>query len=269
MAFNIINLDDNENISVLKESKNHVMILEFKEDRSVTYSSALTEYFASKMNIRKRQVLVNLDRQGFIISAGAMQWVVGDISISTDVKSVKGLMGKAFKSAVSKESIIKPKYYGTGCLMLEPTYRYLLVEDISKWADGMVIEDGMFLGCDDTVEQKISARKNISSAFLGREGLMNLCLKGQGLAVLESPVPREELIEINLQDDVIKIDGNMAIAWSDSLEFTVEKSTKSLVGSAVSKEGFVNVYRGTGKILMSPLGDTLKNEKELLDQYID
>ena len=56
----------------------------------------------------------------------------------------------------------------------------------------------------------------------------------------------------NLQDDEVRIDGNMAIAWSGSLNFTVEKSGKSLLGSAVSGEGLVNVYRGTGKILMAP-----------------
>ena len=44
----------------------------------------------------------------------------------------------------------------------------------------------------------------------------------------------------------------MAIAWSGSLNFTVEKSTKSLLGSAVSGEGFVNVFRGTGTVLMAP-----------------
>ena len=77
-------------------------------------------------------------------------------------------------------------------------------------------------------------------------------LTGQGIVVLESPVPQQELIQFNLQDDVVKIDGNMAIAWSGSLEFTVEKSGKSLIGSAVSGEGLVNVYRGTGTILMAP-----------------
>lgn len=53
--------------------------------------------------------------------------------------------------------------------------------------------------------------------------------------------------------DVMKIDGNMAVAWSRSLNFTVERSTKSLIGSAASGEGLVNVYRGTGKILMTPV----------------
>ena len=44
----------------------------------------------------------------------------------------------------------------------------------------------------------------------------------------------------------------MAIAWSSTLDFSVEKATKSLLGSAVAKEGFVNVFRGTGKVLMAP-----------------
>lgn len=47
----------------------------------------------------------------------------------------------------------------------------------------------------------------------------------------------------------------MAIAWSGSLDFTVERSGKSLIGSAASGEGLVNVYRGTGKVLMAPVGD--------------
>ena len=70
---------------------------------------------------------------------------------------------------------------------------------------------------------------------------------------LESPCPKEELIEITLEEDTLKIDGNMAVAWSGSLEFTVERSGKSLIGSAASGEGLVNVYRGTGRVLMAPV----------------
>ena len=42
------------------------------------------------------------------------------------------------------------------------------------------------------------------------------------------------------------------IAWSSTLDFTVERSGRSLIGSAASGEGLVNVYRGTGKVLMMP-----------------
>ena len=67
--------------------------------------------------------------------------------------------------------------------------------------------------------------------------MFNLSLNGSGVFCLESKCPREELIEITLQNDVLKIDGNFAIAWSNSLEFTVERSGKSLIGSAASGEG--------------------------------
>ena len=136
--------------------------------------------------------------------------------------------------------------------MLEPTYKHIILLDMDEWNGSVVLDDGLFLACDSTIEQKVVARSNVSSAVLGKEGLFNLSLNGSGTAVLESYVPQQELIEFELKDDCIKIDGNMAIAWSGSLNFTVEKSTKSLLGSAVSGEGFVNVYRGTGKILMAP-----------------
>ncbi|MDU0893992.1 MAG: AIM24 family protein, partial [Anaerococcus sp.] len=83
--------------------------------------------------------------------------------------------------------------------------------------------------------------------------LFNLGLFGQGIVALESPVARNELIEVELEDDELRIDGSFAVAWSSSLKFTVERTTKSLIGSAASGEGLVNVYRGSGKVLMAPV----------------
>jgi uncharacterized protein (AIM24 family) len=78
------------------------------------------------------------------------------------------------------------------------------------------------------------------------------------VAVLESPVPAEELIVVDLQKDMIRIDGSMAIAWSNTLEFTVERTTNTLIGSAASGEGLVNVYRGTGRLLIAPVAENGK-----------
>ncbi|MDY5484552.1 MAG: AIM24 family protein, partial [Clostridium sp.] len=149
------------------------------------------------------------------------------------------------------------EYVGEGTLVLEPTYKYIILQDVSMWgANGMTIEDGMFLACDSRVKRNVVARKNLSSAVLGGEGLFNMSLHGNGVVALESNVPEEELIVIELEHDELKIDGNLAICWSSNLDFTVERTTKTLVGSAVSGEGFVNVYRGTGRVLMSPVAPT-------------
>ena len=252
----IVNLE-NENRKFVK-TVNNFHVLEYIQDASVSPMNAQTEYFMSQMNVRRRQIVIELDKEhSAIIQAGAMQWMGGDIQATTGVKGIGDLFGKALKGAVTKETAIKPEYVGNGSLVLEPTYKYILLKDISEWgSSGMTIEDGMFLACDSHVQNKIVARKNVSSAVLGGEGFFNLSLHGTGTVALESNVPEEELIEIILEDDELKIDGNLAVCWSSDLDFTVERTTKTLVGSAVSGEGLVNVYRGTGRVLMSPVAPT-------------
>lgn len=249
--FKINNLHNNSNMKMVAE-KGVYQVFEHEKDLSVAPGEAITAYFSSEMNVRKRQVLVNMNGNSVILQAGAMQWMLGDINMGSGVKGVGNLLGKMVSSKVTGETTIKPEYTGEGILMLEPTYKHIILLDVAEWNGAVVLDDGLFLACDSTLQQKVVARSNVSSAVLGGEGLFNLSLRGEGIAVLESSVPQTELIELELNDDVVKIDGNMAIAWSDSLQFTVEKAGKSLLGSAVSGEGFVNVYKGTGKILMAP-----------------
>lgn len=244
------NVCDSSNVNVINEMGKY-KVLEHQKDLSVSSGNAVSEYFAAKMNIKKRQVLIELKDNGCVVQAGAMQWMSGDINMGSGVKGVGNFIGKMVSSKVTGESMVKPEYTGTGSVMLEPTYRYILLIDVSKWGS-IVLDDGLFLACDNTLTQKVVARNNVSSAVFGGEGLFNLSLSGDGILVCESNCPMEELYEVELENDTLKIDGNMAIAWSGSLDFTVEKAGKSLIGSAVSGEGLVNVYRGTGKVLMAP-----------------
>lgn len=250
--YQINNLTDNDDVRVAVK-KGNFSVIEYMADLSVTPETCVTAYYASRMNVRKRQVMIELNNTECTVSAGAMHWSVGNVESVADVKGVGDFLGKAIKGSVTKEGAVKPKYRGNGTLMLEPTYKHLLLEDVSEWNGGIVLDDGLFLACDSQLKQDIVMRSNLSSAVLGNEGLFNLRLSGQGIVALESPVPREELVEIWLDNDILKVDGNFAIAWSDTLNFTVEKSTRSLIGSAVSSEGLVNVYRGTGRVLLAPL----------------
>ena len=247
----------NENRKFAKSIGNF-HVLEYVQDASVSPMNAMNEYFMSKMGVRRRQVVIDIDKDhSAIIQAGAMQWMGGNVRATSGVKGIGDFLGKAIKGAVTKETAVKPEYVGEGCLVLEPTYKYIILADIGKWGPaGMTTEDGMFLACDANVKSKVVARKNLSSAVLGGEGLFNLSLQGNGVAALESNVPEDELIEVLLENDELKIDGNLAVCWSSNLEFTVERSTKTLVGSAVSGEGLVNVYRGTGRVLMCPVAPT-------------
>lgn len=251
----ITNLENNGR-HFINQMKNF-RVLEYDRDLSVNYANAQAEYFGSKMGVRRRQLVIDMDGTNTaVIQAGAMQWMAGNVVATSGIKGVGDLFGKALRGKVTKESAVKPEYKGNGILVLEPTYKHIILIDVAEWASGVTIEDGMFYACDGTVRQSVVARRSISSAALGGEGLFNLSLSGNGIAALESNVPEEELVCVDLDNEEIRIDGNMAVCWSSGLQFTVETATNSLLGSAVSGEGLVNVYRGTGRVLMSPVANT-------------
>lgn len=248
------NIFDNREARNVTDEKGIFSVVEYTRDLSVDPEDAQLAYFASKMSVRKRQLVGKINpRVGVIAQRGAMQIMIGDILAQTDVKNAAGLVKQIVGSKLTKETAIKPRYSGEGTLVLEPTFRFIILEDVSNWNGSIIIDDGMFLACEDTVDISVKARSNISSAALGGEGLFNSSLSGTGIVALESPVPKDELLEINMTDDVVKIDGNMAVAWSGSLDFTVERTTPTLVGSMIAGEGLVNVYRGTGRILVAPV----------------
>lgn len=249
--YRVSNFTDNDDVKTI-DRKGPFQVIEYQRDLSVTPGSAMQAYFCSQMNVKKRQVICDLSQGNITLQAGAMQWMLGNVKATTGIKGVGDLFGKAVRGKVTGESAVKPEYTGEGILVLEPTYKYLILLDVADWGGSIVLDDGLFLACDSKLKHKAVMRSNLSSAMAGGEGLFNLSLNGNGVCCLESECPREELIEITLENDVLKIDGNYAIAWSGSLDFTVERSTTSLIGSAASGEGLVNVYRGSGKVLMMP-----------------
>ena len=250
--YKVTNFLDNDDVKIL-DQKGAFSIVEYQRDLSVTPDTAIIAYYSAQMNVKRRQLLCNLKEGNITTQAGAMQWMIGNVNATTGVKSVGDFFGKAVRGKVTGESAIKPEYTGSGQLVLEPTTKYLVLLDAEEWNGSVILEDGLFLACESTLQHKAVMRSNLSSAMLGNEGLFSLSLNGKGVFCIESYCPKEELIWVELENDVLKIDGNMAIAWSGSLEFTVERSGKSLIGSAASGEGLVNVYRGTGKVLMSPV----------------
>jgi len=250
--YQILNFTNSDDVKII-DSLGAFSVIEYQRDLSVMPEDAMKAYFASKMNIRRRQLICNIDESDVTIQAGAMQWMVGDVRATTGIKGVGDLFGKALRSSVTKESAIKPEYTGSGTLVLEPTYKHIILLNVADWNGSVVLDDGLFMACESSLKHKAVMRSNLSSAAAGNEGLFNLGVQGSGVLCLESPCPKEELTEIVLEDDVLKVDGNFAIAWSGSLDFTVERSGKSLIGSAASKEGLVNVFRGTGRVLLAPV----------------
>ena len=77
-------------------------------------------------------------------------------------------------------------------------------------------------------------------------------VRGSGIAVFELPVPASEVQCIHLNNETLKVDGNFALMRSGRIEFSVEKSSKGLLGSLSSGEGLLQTFRGTGQVWLAP-----------------
>lgn len=216
MAYDVSNFLDNDDVSVIAE-RGPFKVIQYDRDLSCTPEEAMTKYYMSQMYVTKKQLVCDTDKASVILSPGKMQ--LGNSSPQR---------------------------------LLESRWSNRSMKDLDEWGGSVTVDDGLFYACEGSTKIKTVARSTVSSAVMGGEGLFNTCLVGHGVVALECRCPEEELIEITLNNDTIRIDGNYAIAWSEDLRFTVEKSGKSLLGSAVSGEGFVNVYSGTGRVLLMP-----------------
>ena len=201
--YQISNFMDNDDVKTI-DSLGPFTVVEYQRDLSVTPDNAAMAYYSNAMNVRKRQVLCDLSKAQITLQAGAMQWTVGNVNATTGIKGVGDLFGKALRGGVTGESAIKPEYTGNGLLVLEPTYKHILLVDLADWNGSIVLDDGLFLACDSRLKHKAVMRSNVSSAVAGNEGLFNLGIQGNGVVCLESACPKEELVTISLQDDVFE-----------------------------------------------------------------
>lgn len=75
------------NLRKVIERKGNFTVFEYDHDMSNNPGLAMQNYYASQMNIRKRQVMIDLDDDhSAIIQRGAMQWTAGQVQSGTNVK---------------------------------------------------------------------------------------------------------------------------------------------------------------------------------------
>lgn len=189
-------------------------------------------------------VEIEMNNETVRTEAGAMRYYQGDIEMESKAPGIGGI----FKAAATGESIMKPTYTGTGKLVLEPALHdfYPLELDGST---ALILDRGAYWCSDAGVEVEASMNK-LGAGLLSGEGLVQTKVSGNGTVVIAAPGPLEA---VDLNDEKLVVDGTFAVARTESLNFTVQKSSKSLIGSFTSGEGLVNVFEGTGRVFLAPI----------------
>ena len=251
-----------ENVRIINQFESgglRVEVLEYDKLLGLTNANMAQQvYFMEKQNIRVRQIALYLNNEKVTIEKGAMSYFQGNIEMVSGV-TLGNALGRMIRGAVTGEHMAQPEYTGTGLLVLEPSFKHFLVLELAQ-GESIIVDDGMFYCAQGSVTVKAVAQQNISSAVAGGESIFQQQLTGPGLIILESIVPMCEIDVIDMDNDILRVDGNFAVLRSAGLGFTVERSAKTLIGSAVSGEGLVNVYRGTGQVWLAP---TIKVYKTL------
>lgn len=247
------NVNMNNTLTKLSEFKNEstFQVLEYEELKGG--SDVKTAFMLSYMreaNIKLRQLRIVLSGGGVFTEANALSFMRGPIEVSTNTGGLFSLSKKFVSSKISGEPVIKPHYKGVGEILLEPSFGHYAMLELEN--EEIIIDDSLFFAAEDSIEMGITAMKTVSSALFGTEGLFQTKLKGTGIVVLEIPVPETEVFKYSLVDDVLKIDGNFSVLRTGGITFTVEKTTKTLIGSGFSGEGLLNVFRGTGEVWLMP-----------------
>ena len=79
--YELNNLLNNPNI-VVTEQVGPIRILEHQTVPVTTPEMAKMAFYAEHTNLKKRQALIELKDSGFTVSAGAMQWMLGNVELT-------------------------------------------------------------------------------------------------------------------------------------------------------------------------------------------
>jgi uncharacterized protein (AIM24 family) len=208
--------------------------------------SAEKLYYLRRAGVTLKQIRITLEDDEITTEQGALHFMHGRIEARAKAPSVGGLL----KSQLTGETIIRPTYKGRGVVYLEPTFSHVVLYELESAA--IVVDKGIYYASASGVKVDIEIIKSISGAVLGGEGLFQTKLTGAGTVALVSPVPEKELQKVTLKDEKLSVDGNFAILRSGNLSFRVERSTKGLFGSAISGDGLLQTFEGTGTVWLAP-----------------
>ena len=242
------------------EGESKFQILEYENlDGATDAETAFGLNVIRQSGIKLKQIRIILEDSEVKLEPNSLSYMKGNIEVKNKTGGIIGFGKKIISSKLTGETAFKPTYSGSGEIFLEPSFGHFALIELED--DEIIVSDNIFYACEEGIDVNVSMQKNVSSAFLGNEGLYQTRIEGSGIVALKVPVPESEIFKCILINDTLKVDGNFAILRTGNIEFSVEKSSKSIVGTMVSGEGLVNVYRGTGEVWLTPTKNVYKDLK--------
>jgi uncharacterized protein (AIM24 family) len=193
-----------------------------------------------------RWIDIHLQHEMVRVESGALSYLIGDIAIHSKLMPSFGGM---VRSLMADESVYRPTYTGTGIITLESSLGGFHVFQLR--GESWILEKGTYWASEGAVDVKFHRERTMTSLWAG-EGLIYLQTKvsGYGQVVLTTRGPVEELTLLPGQEFVAE--GNYVVCRTAEVGFHIRRPTKNYLGRFTSGEGFVRVYKGPGRLLITP-----------------
>ena len=190
-----------------------------------------------------RWVRVDLDDDDVRTERGALNHMQGAIAMDVPLPTLKSWWVSLF----SDESVMRPRYHGTGTVYLDSTlggYHVMRVVPGERW----ILDTKCFWASDGEVKLGIH-RERVWTSYWADQGLLwyKTALDGDGQVVLSVDGPVEE---VDLVNDQMIVDGPFVIARTGGIRLSVRRPAKSLLAYWLSGQKLAFCYRGTGKLLL-------------------
>ena len=193
-----------------------------------------------------RWVDIHIQHEMVRVESGALCYLIGDIAVHSKlVPSFGGMI----RSLMADESVYRPTYTGTGIITLESSLGGFHAFRLR--GESWILERGTYWASEGAIEVKFHRERTLTSLWAG-EGLVYLQTKvsGYGQVVLTTRGPVEEL---TLQpDQEFVAEGNYVVCRTAEVGFGIRRPTKNYLGRFTSGEGFVRVFKGPGRLLITP-----------------
>ena len=190
-----------------------------------------------------RWVRVSLDDNDMRAERGALNHMVGELTMDVPLPTLKSWWVSLF----SDESVVRPRYSGTGTVFLDSTlggYHIMKLAAGDRW----VLDTKCFWASDGQVKLSIH-REPMFTSFWAGEGLLwyKTALKGEGQVVLSVDGP---VHEVELNDETLVTDGPFVVARTQGISMQLKRPAKNLISYWLSGQKRAYVYKGTGKLIL-------------------
>lgn len=190
-----------------------------------------------------RWVRIDLDDDDCRTERGALNHMKGAVTMTVPLPTPYAVWVSLF----SDESILRPRYQGTGSVFLDSTlggYHVFTITPDERW----ILDTRCFWASDGEVTLRIHREKMLTALFAG-EGLLwyKTALDGDGQVVLAVDGPVEE---VTLTNDRLIVDGPFVVAHTSGITLKMRRPAKSFWSGWLSGQRRTYSYEGTGKLLL-------------------